>query len=286
MNNESIAFQSSDSSSNSLTSCNIVSLPEFLQDPFSSIDDMYARLICLDDYFLVHEDYLLYFNNIYLQMTRLIRERILIGSYFELPDWMRYYTAHFGNFYRQALYNFLTGNIKDVPLCWRLAFKHAHKRDLTILFHIALGMNAHIVRDLGITLSELDPAGANTTAKKSDSQNVNGVLHSDALSITAAFSDFYAPIIDLTKWETLLNTVLDTLIDILRTISWHEGMFIATHPATKETLSHIMDTVAWLLGNTFVVIDPLFQSIKEYERSFPFKHFCAIVPWGCGSNHK
>lgn len=265
--------------------CNLLSLKMILLDPFTSIDDMYARMICLDRYFLFHKDYMLHFNNIYLQMTRLVREKIIEGTYFELPDWMKYYTVRFGNFYREALLNSIIGKIHNVPHSWRLTFKHTHKGDLTMYMNFALGMTAHIVGDLGIAISELDPAGVNATAKKSDSRKINGIIHNCSSALETALIDFYAPIINMTEWKTLFSLVLNALTDGLRNIAWKDGMFIAIHQATKESLKQMMDTRAWLLEEILVAVSPLFEVLRQYERSFAFEHYCDIVPWGCADNN-
>lgn len=277
----SAATKASDSSQDKDSQCTQLSLPMILQDPFISIDDMYARMICLDQYFLQHQDYMLHFNNIYLEMTRLVRAKIATGTYFELSEWMKNYTAHFGNFYRQALLNFQTGNIDNVPRSWRLAFEHAYKGDMIIFINFALGMNAHIVHDLGIALSELDITGVNATAKKSDSDKVNAIIHNCSLALWTVLIDFYAPVINMTNWESLLHVALDAVTDVLRADAWKDAMFITAHPAAKDAKGHLMDADASLLEEAVVAISPLFTTLKEYERSLPFDRFCTIVPWGC-----
>ena len=227
-----------------VSDCSLLSLPAILRDPFISKDDMYARMICLDQYFLFHQDYMLHFNNIYLQMTRLVRAKIATGTYFELPEWMMYYTAHFGNFYRQALLNFIIGDINNVPRSWCLAFEHSRNGDMMIYRNFILGMNSHIVRDLGIAISELHPVDMNATAKHSDSQKVNAITHNCSLELEMALLEFYAPVINVTNWETFLHLALDTLTDVLRDIAWKDGVIIATHPVTKKNVIHIMDAKA------------------------------------------
>ncbi|CAF3407711.1 unnamed protein product [Rotaria sp. Silwood2] len=214
-------------------------------------------------------------------MTRRIRAKISTGTYFELTEWMKQYTAHFGNFYRNALMNLALGEIHNIPRSWLLAFKHAYKGDMTFYINFALGMSAHIGRDLGITLSELDPLGMNATAKKSDSQKVNNIIHNCSLELITALTDFYAPVLNLTNWKTLLYLTLDTFTDVLRGIAWNNAVFIASYPVANKTAIRIMDADAWILGETLVALAPLFRALRQYERSFPFEHFCTVVPWGC-----
>ncbi|CAF3052174.1 unnamed protein product [Rotaria sp. Silwood2] len=139
---------------------------------------------------------------------------------------MKNYTVHFGNHYRQALHNYATGKFHDVPHSWLLAFKHVRKGDMTTYINFALGMTSHIVCDLGIAISELDPTGTNATAKKSDSEKINGIIQHCSKELVLALVNFYAPIIDLTQWITLLNLVLDEVIVIIRDIAWNEAIFI------------------------------------------------------------
>lgn len=266
--------------------CSLIWLPAIIEDPFISIDDMYARMICLDRYFLYHQDYMLHFNNIYLEMTRLVREKILSGTYFELPEWMKGYTVRFGNFYRDALLKSRRGDIDKVPRAWRLAFEHARLGDMPIFINFALGMGAHIVHDLGIALSELDPAGMNSTTKKSDSEKINGIIHNCSFALETALIEFYAPVVNLDPWRTLIKLALNILTDTLRNIAWKEGIFMATHPMASESLIHIMDIAARFFGDILVIVGHLFKVLTQYERSFPFEHYCKISPWGCADNNE
>ncbi|CAF3596601.1 unnamed protein product, partial [Rotaria sp. Silwood2] len=132
-----------------------------------------------------------------------------------------------------------------------------------------------------IAISELDPTGTNATAKKSDSEKINGIIQHCSKELVLALVNFYAPIIDLTQWITLLNLVLDEVIVIIRDIAWNEAIFIVNHPKTKKGTIYFMDRNAWMLEKTLVVTSPIFETLRQYERSFPFEHFCTVVPWGC-----
>lgn len=215
-------------------------------------------------------------------MTRLVREKIATGTYFTLSEWMKNYTTHFGNFYREALLSFSAGDLSNLPASWRLAFQHARKGDQTIFMNFALGMSAHIVRDLGIALSELEIADKDTLIKRSDSNKVNAIIHNCSLELLTSLLKFYAPVINMTNWNTLIHVGLDTMTDALRFIAWNDAMFLLNHPTHRKRVIHSMDIDAQLLEKALLTIAPLFKGMKNYERLFSFGQYCSIVPWGCG----
>lgn len=134
---------------------------QLVSKPFLSIDDAFDRLYCLNQLFCRNNDRRCDFVTVYSETTYWIRYNIRETNLFHNKAWMERYTTAFADIYRlandvfhlfqrEAVYNDTIGN--PIPEAWKLAFRHAEKKDLLILQNVALGINAHINGDLPFAL--------------------------------------------------------------------------------------------------------------------------------------
>lgn len=102
----------------------------------------------------VRESKLGYFAALYRTTTLIVKERCDAGDFFEDNDRMRHLDTVFANRYFEALFARLRGTGKPTQ-SWAQAFDAADDRNMIIIQHLLMGMNAHISLDLGIATAEV-----------------------------------------------------------------------------------------------------------------------------------
>lgn len=129
----------------------------------------------MDD--IVHDclkrgDRLGYFASLYRTVTIVVKERCDDG-FFEDNDRMRDLDVRFANRYFEAYDAYFNGG--TATRAWQVSFDAAQHRNLIILQHLLLGMNAHISLDLGVATAEVAD-GELTTSLERDFNRLNNIL--------------------------------------------------------------------------------------------------------------
>lgn len=109
------------------------------------------------------------FNNAYLIITRNVAAKAREG-YFENPDALTAIDIHFVGMYYDALRQYLGGG-KCVP-AWQVLFDSCKKGNSKRLCYLALGVNAHVINDLGQSVY----IKSNNIDFQSDYQKVNAII--------------------------------------------------------------------------------------------------------------
>ena len=112
------------------------------------------------------------FTYVYRRTTFEIKKGIETGI-FENNARMESFDVTFANLFLEAYWNFQNG--KEISDSWKISLEA--DKDLTIIQHIILGMNAHINLDLGIAADKIMPAGTMPDLKY-DFMKVNDILES------------------------------------------------------------------------------------------------------------
>lgn len=128
---------------------------------------------------------------------------------------------------------------------WQMAFDAAKNKDLLILQHIFLGMNAHINLDLGISAASVMPYRKISPLKK-DFENINNVIASINQKVQESLNKICYPVnlIDqLSNGKD--NAVLDFAISKARETSWATAVIVSNTPdILKENVIGIVDYAA------------------------------------------
>lgn len=138
------------------------------------IDQLRGLLETLDDQPQGHRAFLA----TYLRTTRAVDDAVRAGR-FEDPEWVEEWDAVFARLYVDALLSFDSGG--RVPRPWRVAFEAS--AELHDLFHVLLGVNAHINYDLPQSLlAMISPADFEdlelVELRRRDHERIDGVLSS------------------------------------------------------------------------------------------------------------
>ncbi len=138
----------------------------------STIEEVIIRLENIVNEAVLNEDNLGVFAQLYLGVTRRVKEGIEKGEFEDGPR-MERLDVLFANRYLDAYTGWKKG--EEISKAWMAAFVAANKNDLLILQHLFMGMNAHINLDLGIAASET-VLPQNITALQNDFDRINTIL--------------------------------------------------------------------------------------------------------------
>ena len=149
-------------------------LLEHVTEPFASVDDVADRLGELERLLVQRGDRRSIFLTVYTEMTSHTAREIGEGR-FDDAEWMRRYLVCFAEYYRRAFRDFETGEYAIVPDPWIVSFGTAVRGDALVVQDAFLGINAHIVYDLALTLTDvgLDP---DRESKYEDHRRVDDIL--------------------------------------------------------------------------------------------------------------
>lgn len=176
----------------------------------------------------------------------------------------------FAQHYLEAWDNYSNG-IKCTN-SWYIAFEAAQNKNLLILQHIFLGMNAHINLDLGISAASVMPYRKINPLKK-DFENINDVIASINQKVQDSLNKICYPVqlIDqLSNGKD--NAVLDFAISKARDTSWTTAVIASNTPNfMKEQVINIVDYAAAKVATQIIspkILTPaLLKELKKCESS-------------------
>jgi len=155
---------------------------------------------------------------------------------------------------------------------WYIAFEAAKNKNLLILQHIFLGMNAHINLDLGISAASIMPNRKITPLKK-DFENINNVIASINQNVQDSLNRICYPVELIDRISNGKdNTVLDFAISRARETSWATAVMVSNTPnLLKESVTGIVDyaaaKVASQIINPNLLTPALLKELKKCESS-------------------
>jgi len=138
----------------------------------SDIDGVIAALESIVDWSWREQSRLGFFCQVYLSTTRAVKAGILAGEFEDGPR-LATFDVVFALRYLDAFSAFVEG--RATPASWTCSFEADRDRELLVVQHVLLGMNAHINLDLGVAAAEVAPGPA-ITGLRADFDKVNELL--------------------------------------------------------------------------------------------------------------
>ncbi|WP_262904308.1 DUF5995 family protein [Chryseobacterium rhizoplanae] len=174
----------------------------------------------------------------------------------------------FAQRYLEAWENYSNG--KKCTNSWYIAFEATKNKDLLILQHIFLGMNAHINLDLGISAASIMPYRKINPLKK-DFDNINNVISSINQKVQDSLNKICYPVqlIDqLSNGKD--NAILDFAISKARDTSWTTAVIASNTPNfLRQQVINIVDyaaaKVATQILNPKIITPSLLKEFKKCE---------------------
>ena len=168
-----------------------------------------------------------YFAALYNRVTIRVHEGIKRGEFAD-NERMERFDVMFANRYLDAYDHWHAGELPSRS--WLQTFEAAARPDLTVLQHLALGMNAHIDLDLGVAAARTSP-GEGLPALKTDFYQINSVL-SSLVVLEEEQNAAIAPVIGKIGklGRGLERKLIDFTMSSARTGAWHFASAIAHLP--------------------------------------------------------
>lgn len=176
----------------------------------------------------------------------------------------------FASRYLDAWENYSKG--KKCTNAWFLAFEATKNKDLLILQHIFLGMNAHINLDLGISAASIMPY-RKINPLKTDFERINSVIASINQNVQDSLNKICYPVNLIDKLSNGKdNTVLDFAISKARDTSWATAVIASNTPNfLKENVIGIVDYAAAKVASQILhpklLSSALAKELKKCESS-------------------
>ncbi|MFP3596075.1 DUF5995 family protein [Chryseobacterium sp. SIMBA_029] len=210
-----------------------------------------------------------YFACTYRIMTAQVLKGIQQKKFEDNPR-MTMLDLAFAQRYLDAWENYNKG--KKCSNAWYLAFEAAKNKNLLILQHIFLGMNAHINLDLGISEASVMPYRKINPLKK-DFENINTVIASINQKVQDSLNKICYPVDLIDKLSNGNdNVVLDFAISRARDTSWATAVIASNTPNfLQESVITIVDyaaaKVATQILNPKLLTPALMKELKKCESS-------------------
>ncbi|MCE4564987.1 hypothetical protein INQ51_11760 [Maribellus sp. CM-23] len=185
--------------------------------PVNSIDDVIAILDSIIQESIKNEDTLGYFAALYQRVTIEVKEGIQTNRFDDDPR-MEKLDVIFAKRYIDAYYDWHAG--RPVSLSWEKAFQQAENKQLLVIQHLLLGMNAHINLDLGIAAAEVSDTDT-IGSLENDFKQINEILSSLVNEVQENLSSiwpFLRKILSLSG--KIDNYVVDFSMKIARDGAW------------------------------------------------------------------
>lgn len=153
---------------------------------------------------------------------------------------------------------------------WFIVFEAAKNKNLLILQHIFLGMNAHINLDLGISAASIMPYRKINPLKK-DFENINNVIASINQKVQDSLNMICYPVELIDKLSNGKdNVILDFAISKARDTSWATAVIASNTPNfLRENVIGIVDyaaaKVATQILNPKILTPSLLKELKKCE---------------------
>ncbi|WET48476.1 DUF5995 family protein [Chryseobacterium indologenes] len=219
-----------------------------------------------------------YFACMYRIMTAQVLKGIQQKKFEDNPR-MTALDVAFAQRYLEAWENYING--KKCTNSWYITFEATKNKDLLILQHIFLGMNAHINLDLGISAASIMPYRKINPLKK-DFENINNVIASINQKVQDSLNKICYPVdlIDqLSNGKD--NAILDFAISRARATSWTTAVIASNTPNfLKASVINMVDyaaaKVATQILHPQILTPALLKELKKYENNDIVKNIEAL----------
>jgi Family of unknown function (DUF5995) len=214
--------------------------------PITSDQDADKRFACLSVMLTAQHDGRAPFITLYAAVTTKIIAGIASGAFHD-GVWTGQYLEAFAELYRQAFENYETGNVSAVPPAWKIAFDMAKTGTALSVQNLALGVNAHVDRDLAFGLQSvgIGDTVALRLERYEDHTEVNDILYSELQSGLQTFANLYAPGFNEAPSAVLpiLENTFFAFVVVGRQNAWDNAVSLVSttgdaHSVVEETIEN------------------------------------------------
>jgi hypothetical protein len=189
------------------------------------------------------------FSLTYLRTTEEYRRAIEDPAFFEDTRFVNHEDAVFASYYFDAYDDWHAGRRAAVPGAWAIAFQAAQQRAVSAAGNIALGINAHVQRDLPFVLAAIGMVKPDGSSRKPDHDRVNEFLNRVADELYPEIAQRFDPTVDDGELPgTVDNFAEFQIIPTWREIAWRNAERLVSAPtpeARAQVAAEIETYAAW-----------------------------------------
>jgi hypothetical protein len=189
------------------------------------------------------------FTFAYVKITRTLAERLLLAG-FEHPEWVVSLAEHFSARYVEAL-DAWDQNSQNIPPAWKTVFETIALKRTSVLEDLVLGMTAHIVHDLPLSLTEVGLSSQNGQTHIFDFHQMNELLAKDIQSIadgvTSRYEPFFRWIDHLERRQTVVLTNFGFRVS--RGVAWYNACRLLDPTSQEKAQRSVTNSVIALVND-------------------------------------
>jgi hypothetical protein len=186
------------------------------------------------------------FSLTYLRTTEEYRRAIEDPTFFEDTPFVNHEDAVFARYYFEAYDNWHAGLVDAVPAAWAIAFRAAEQRAVSAAGNIALGINAHVQRDLPFVLAAIGMVKPDGSSRKPDHDRVNEFLNRVADELYPEIALRFDPTVDDGELPgTADNFAEFQIIPTWREIAWRNAERLVSAPSAEARAQVAADIEAY-----------------------------------------
>jgi Family of unknown function (DUF5995) len=174
------------------------------------------------------------FSLTYLRTTEEYRRAIEDPTFFEDTPFVNHEDAVFASYYFSAYDDWDAGRDAAVPPAWAIAFRAADGREVSAAGNIALGINAHVQRDLPFVLAAIGMVKPDGSSRKPDHDRVDEFLNRVADDLYPEIARRFDPTVDDSELPgTADNFAEFQIIPTWREIAWRNAELLVSAPSAQ-----------------------------------------------------
>ena len=186
------------------------------------------------------------FSLTYLRTTEEYRRTIDDPTFFTDTRFVNHEDAVFARYYFEAHDNWEAGRRDAVPPAWAIAFRAADARSVSAAGNIALGINAHVQRDLPFVLAAIGLVKPDGSSRKPDHDRVDEFLNRVADELYPEIARRFDPTVDDTELPgTADNFAQFQIIPTWREIAWRNAERLVAAPTAEARARVAADIEAY-----------------------------------------
>ena len=173
------------------------------------------------------------FSVTYLRTTEEYRRTIEDPAFFEDTRFVNHEDAVFARYYFEAYDAWHAQRGAAVPKAWAIAFRAADERAVSAAGNVALGISAHVQRDLPFVLAAIGLVKPDGSSRKTDHDRVNEFLNRVADDLYPEIARRFDPTIDDSELPgTADNFAAFQLIPTWREVAWRNAERLVSAPSS------------------------------------------------------
>jgi hypothetical protein len=186
------------------------------------------------------------FSLTYLRTTEEYRRTIEDLTFFQDTAFVNHEDAVFARYYFEAYDNWEAGRRAAVPQAWAIAFQAADQRAVSAAGNVALGINAHVQRDLPFVLAAIGLVKPDGSSRKPDHDRVDEFLNRVADELYPEIARRFDPTIDDSELPgTADNFAEFQIIPTWREIAWRNAERLVSAPDAQARAQVAADIEAY-----------------------------------------